>query len=71
MIVVTSVAELFAVFGSEAVDTTAASLVIVAGWPASTLISTVAVAPLAIVPSAHVTVLPRRTQLPCVGVADT
>ena len=42
-----------------------------AGGPASTLISTVAFAPLAIVPSAHVTVLPTRTQLPCVAVADT
>ena len=69
--VVTALAELLAVFGSVAVDSTVASLVIVPGAPASTLISTVTFEPLAIVPSAHVTVLPTRTQLPCVAVADT
>ena len=44
---------------------------IVPGAPVSTLISTVTFAPLAIVPSAQMTVLPERTQLPWVGVADT
>ena len=44
---------------------------IVPGAPVSTLISIVTFAPLAIVPSAQVTVLPTRAQLPWVVVAET
>ena len=54
-----------------AVDSTVASFVIVAGRARVDLDLTVASAPLAIVPSAQMTVLPERTQLPCVVVADT
>src|SRR5688572_14090393 len=69
--VVPALAESFAEVGSVAVETTAASFVSEPGAPALTLISTPTSAPLAIVPSAHVTVLPMRTQLPCVVVAET
>src|SRR5688572_3848062 len=65
--VVVALAELSAESGSVAVETTAASFVIDPGAPVSTLITTVTLAPLAIVPSAQVTVLPTRTQLPCVA----
>ncbi len=66
-----ALAELLAELGSVAVEMTVAWFVIVPGAPAVTLISTPALAPLAIVPSAQITLLPEGTQLPWVAVADT
>ena len=57
--------------GSAVVAETVAWLVIVPGAERRTLISTVALAPLASVPSAQVTVPLDSEQVPCEGVAES